>query len=113
VATAYGGDLTDNTAALRLAGVRDEGVDDLTGMTPGEYYHRIVAHLGQQVGLRESRQANIEAMVQNLEKRRSEISGVNINDEAAQLMIYEKMFQAVAKYLSTLQLTMNTLMDIV
>ena len=113
VATAYGGDLTDNTAALRLAAVRDEGVESLTGMTPGEYYHRIVANLGQQVDLRESRQENVEAMIQNLEKRRSDISAVNINDEAAQLMIFEKMFQAMAKYLTTLQTTMTTLMDMV
>jgi flagellar hook-associated protein FlgK len=113
IATAYGADLTDNTAALRLAAVRDEGLDGLTGMTPSEYYHRIVANVGQQVDLRESRQSNVEAMIQNLESRRSEISGVNINDEAAQLMIFEKMFQAMAKYLSTLQSTMNTLMDMV
>lgn len=113
IATAYGGDLTDNAAALRLAAVRDDRVDDLTGMTASEYYHRMIANLGQQVDLRESRQDNIEAMVQNLEKRRSDISAVNINDEAAQLMIFEKMFQAVAKYLSTLQTTMNTLLDMV
>jgi flagellar hook-associated protein FlgK len=73
----------------------------------------MVAHLGQQVDLRESRQDNVEAMIQNLQKRRSEISAVNINDEAALLMIYEKMFQAVAKYLSTLQTTMTTLMNMV
>lgn len=113
IATAYGADLTDNVAALRLAAVRDQGLDSLTGMTPSEYYHRIVANIGQQVDLRESRQSNVEAMIQNLENRRSEISDVNINDEAAQLMIFEKMFQAVAKYLSTLQSVMNTLMDMV
>jgi flagellar hook-associated protein 1 FlgK len=113
VATAYGGDLTDNTAALRLAAVRDAKVDALSGMAPGEYYHRIVANIGQQVGLRESRQENVEAMIQNLEKRRSEISGININDEAALLMMYEKMFQSTAKYLTTLQSVMTTLMDMV
>lgn len=113
IATAYGADLTDNIAALRLAAVRDQGLDGLTGMTPSEYYHRIVANIGQQVDLRESRQSNVEAMIQNLENRRSEISDVNINDEAAQLMIFEKMFQAVAKYLTTLQSIMNTLMGMV
>jgi len=113
IATAYGADLTDNTAALRLAAVRDKGLESLTGMTPSEYYHRIVANIGQQVDLRESREANVEAMIHNLESHRSEISDVNINDEAAQLMIFEKMFQAMAKYLTTLQTTMNTLMDMV
>jgi len=113
IATAYGADLTDNTAALRLAAMRDEGVETLMGMTPSEYYHRLVANIGQEVDLRESRQANVEAMIQNLETRRSDVSSVNINDEAAQMMIFEKMFQAMAKYLTALQTTMRTLMDMV
>lgn len=113
VATAYGSALTDNAAALRLAGVRDERVDGLGGMTPNEYYQRLVADIGQQVDLRESRQQNVEAMLQNLHNQRDEISGIDINDEAAQLMVFEKMFQAMAKYLTTLQSTMDTLMNMV
>lgn len=113
IASAIGSDLTDNQAAVRLSGVHDEAVEQLDGMTPGQYYHRLVASLGQHVALGQSRQDNIEAMIQNLEGRRSDISGVNINDEAAQIMVFEKMFQAVAKYMNTLQTAMNTLMDLV
>lgn len=113
IATALGSDLTDNAAALKLAAVQDEETESLSGMTAGEYYHRLVANLGQEVGLRDSRQENIEAMLQNLENQRSEISSVDVNDEAAQLMIFEKMFQAMSKYLSTLQSTLDMLMEIV
>ena len=111
IATAFGADLTDNTGALRLAALRDEVVADLAGMTPGEYYQRTVANLGQEVALRESRQENIEAMLQNLQKQQNDVSSVNTNDEAALLLVYQQMFQAAAKYLSTLQATMTTLMD--
>jgi flagellar hook-associated protein FlgK len=113
IATAFGGDLTDNHGALRLAAVRDEAMDSLSGMTPSEYYHRIVANLGQQVALKQARQENIEAMLQNLHKQRNDLSAVNINDEAAQLLVFEQMFQAAAKYLSSLQTTMTILMDMV
>lgn len=113
VATAFSGELVDNAAALKLAGVREEEVDSLTGMAPDEYYHRAVANLGQEISLKQSRQDNIEAMIQNLEKRRHDMSSVNINDEAAQLMVFEKMFQAVAKYLTSLQSSMITLMELV
>ncbi len=82
-------------------------------MTPGQYYHRTVANLAQQIALKQSHRENIEAVIQNLEKKRSEISSVNINDEAAQLLVFEKMFQAMAKYLGTLQTTMSSLMDII
>jgi flagellar hook-associated protein 1 FlgK len=113
IATALGGELKDNTAALRLAAVREQAVGALSGMTPSEYYHRTVASLSQQVALKQSRQENIQAVMQNLEKQRSDISSVNINDEAAQLLVFEKMFQAMAKYLSGLQTTMTTLMNMV
>ena len=38
-------------------------------MTPGEYYQRLVANLGQEVASKESRQENVEAMLQNLQKQ--------------------------------------------
>jgi flagellar hook-associated protein 1 FlgK len=113
IATAQGSALTDNLAALRLAGVGEEAITALGGMTPSEYYHRTVANLAQLVALKEARQENIEAVVQNLRKQRSEISSVNINDEAAQLLVFEKMFQAMGKYLSVLQTQMTTLMDMI
>jgi flagellar hook-associated protein FlgK len=112
IATAFGSDLTDNLGALRLAAVRDEMREDLAGMTPGEYYQKIVADLGQQVALKEARQENVEAMRQNLLKQRDDLSAVNINDEAAQMLLLQQMFQAVAKYLSSLQTTMTALMDV-
>jgi flagellar hook-associated protein 1 FlgK len=111
IATAFGSDLADNLGALRLAAVPDEMREDLAGMTPGEYYQKIVADLGQQVALKEARQENVEAMRQNLLKQRDDLSAVNINDEAAQMLLLQQMFQAVAKYLSSLQTTMTALMD--
>lgn len=112
ISTAFGADLTDNLAAQRLADVGNQAVDSLAGMTPSEYYHRIMANLGQEVALKQSRQENVEAMLQNLRQRQSDISGVNVNDEAAQLLVFEKMFQAMAKYLNSLQTAMDTLMNV-
>lgn len=113
IATAVNADLADNEAALRLARIQDDAADSLEGLTPNEYYQRIVANLGQDVALKESQQANIEAMLNNLNQQRSEISGVNINDEAAQLLVFQQTFQAVAKYLTTLQDSMAVLMDMI
>jgi len=113
IATAVDAELADNEAALRLARVQDDAADSLEGLTPNEYYQRIVANLGQDVALKESQQANIEAMLNNLSEQRSELSGVNINDEAAQLLVFQQTFQAVAKYLTTLQDSMAVLMDMV
>jgi flagellar hook-associated protein 1 FlgK len=82
-------------------------------MTPGEFYNRLVANMGQQISVRQMREDNLEIMIQNLATHQSEISGVNINDEAAQMLIFEQMFQALAKYLNMVQSSLMTMMEII
>ena len=113
VATALGAEMTDNTNALRLAGVRDEAVSSLNAMTPGEFYHRLVTDIGQQLSIKKMRQDNVEVIVQSLANQQGNISGVNINDEAAQLLIFEQMFQAMAKYIATVRSTISSIMEII
>ncbi|MBN2271165.1 MAG: flagellar hook-associated protein FlgK [Sedimentisphaerales bacterium] len=112
VAACLGADMTDNTNALRLAGVQDETLSSLGSLTCGEFYRQLVTNVGLEVSTRDTEQSNIELIVQNLESRRDDISGVDINKEAAELLIYEQMFQAMAKYISTIQTSMQSLMEI-
>ncbi len=113
IATALGADMTDNTNALRLAGLRDQAISSLSSMTPGEFYRRLVTNIGQQSSIKQMRQDSIEVMVQNLANQQSEMSGVNINDEAAKLLIFEQMFQAMAKYMNTVQSSVSAIMEII
>ena len=112
IATALGADMTDNTNVLRLAGLADEAMDELGSFTPVEFYRQLVTDIGLQLSVKETRQDNIEAIIQNLASQQNEVSGVDINDEAAQMLIYEQMFQAMAKYLDTVQTSLSTLMDL-
>jgi flagellar hook-associated protein FlgK len=112
-ATALGADMTDNTNALRMAGLKDQTLSSLNGMTPGEFYRRLVTDIGQELSIKQMREENIETIVQNLYNQQGEISGVDINDEAAKMLIFEQMFQAMAKYLSTVQSSLFTLMEII
>jgi flagellar hook-associated protein 1 FlgK len=56
--------------------------------------------------------SSYENLVQSLTNQQSEISGVDINDEAAQMIVFEQMFQASAKYLSTVQATLTSIMEL-
>ena len=113
IATALGDDTTDNNNALRMADLRNQAVTDLDALTPGEYYRRLISDIGQQVSVKQTHQENIEVLVLNLTNQQSEISGVNINDEAARMLIFEQMFKAMAKYMSTLQSVLSTVMEII
>lgn len=112
IAVAAGPDMTDNTNASRLAGLRDQAVSDLDSLTPGEFYRRLVTGIGLDLSVRQVSQENIEVIVQNLANQQSEISGVDINDEAAKMLMFEQMFKAMAKYLNTVQTSLSTIMEL-
>jgi flagellar hook-associated protein 1 FlgK len=113
VAAALGADMTDNANALRMAGLKDQAVTSLNSMTLGEFYRQMVTDIGQQLFVKQARKDNTESMVQNLSNQQSEISGVDINDEAARMLLFEQMFKAMSKYMSTIQSLLISIMEIV
>jgi len=113
VATSLGAEMVDNTNAVRMADVRNEAISSLDNLTCGEFYRQLVADIGQQISVGQMRQDNIEVMTLNLANQQSEISGVDINDEAAQLLVFEQMFQAMAKYMNTINSSLTSIMELI
>ena len=113
IATALGSDLTDNTNTLRLASVGETGIDELGSLTPGQFYRRLVTEIGQQLSVKQMSKSIIENLTQSLTNQQSDVSGVDINEEAAQMLVFQQMFQASAKYLGVLQTTLSNLFDLV
>ncbi|UCF43631.1 MAG: flagellar hook-associated protein FlgK [Planctomycetota bacterium] len=112
VATALGADMTDNANALRMAGLEEQAISTLDGLAPGEFYRQLVTNLGQTVSVKQLQGDNVEVIIQNLAEQQGELSGVDINDEAAQMLVFEQMFQAMAKYLNTVHTAIQSIMDI-
>ncbi len=113
IAISVGMDMNDNKNVLRMAGLKDQTVSSLNNMTMPDFYRKLVTDVGQKISIKEMNHKNLQAVVQNLNSQQSELSGVDINDEAAQMLIFEQMFQAMAKYLSTVQSAIKSLMDII
>jgi flagellar hook-associated protein 1 FlgK len=113
IATAIGAGLTDNNNVLRLASVGELEISESNNLNPGQFYRKLVADIGQQVSIKEMSQTSSENLVQSLISQQSELSGVDINEEAAQMLIFEQMFQAMAKYLGTVQSTIEGIMQLV
>jgi len=112
IATALGSDTTDNTNAVRMANIKDQTSSNLDSMTSQEFYRRLVTDVGTLISSRKMRENNLEILVQDLATQQSELSGVDINDEAARMLLFEQMFKAMSKYLNTVQSSLLTVMDI-
>jgi len=112
IATSLGADLNDGTNIQKLASLREMEISGLDSLTVGQFYRQFVSDIGQQLSIRQLSKSSAENLVQSLTNQQSEISGVDINDEAAQMIVFQQMFQASAKYLSTVQSTLTSLMEL-
>lgn len=113
LATAAGSDMSDNGAVQRMAALGTKTQASLNGADPTDAFSVLVTKVGQQVSLRQSKQDAQQKVLEMLANQRSNVSGVDINDEAAKLLVFQQMFQGMAKTLSIQQKTMDALFAII
>jgi flagellar hook-associated protein 1 FlgK len=89
-----------------LAAVHDQVVAN--GQTPLDFYSNIVFQVGNAAS-NTSADANSSSLIlQQLQDQRGSISGVSLDEEAANLIQYQTAYQAAARVVSTV----NTLLDV-
>ncbi len=112
LAASLSADMTDNTNVIRLEQTKNTTISSLGNLTGGEFYRQLVTDIGQQLSLKQMRQDNVEVLLLNLQNQQSEVSGVDINEEASQLLVFQQMFQAIAKYMTTINSMLQNVMEI-
>ncbi|MHC4960703.1 MAG: flagellar hook-associated protein FlgK [Planctomycetota bacterium] len=106
-------EMTDNLNATAIADLGDSAQDALGKLSPKQFYRKLVVDLGNEVSIAEMRHSNAQSIHRSLEQQRDEISGVDINDQASLMMLYERMFQAMARYMNTISETYETVLTII
>ena len=91
----------DNTNALALAALMDTNITALDSETFADFYQRLVG----QVGAQSKNALDVfdfsEGFLYELNNRRDAISGVNMDEEAANLIRYQRAYQAAARLIQT------------
>lgn len=90
----------NNANVLRMADLQAKTLPALGDATFTEYLDQLVTGVGQRVQVLQTRKSAIDDMIQQLRNQRDAVSGVDVNLEVANLLVYQRMFQSVAKYLS-------------
>ena len=112
IATAMGSELADNANALRIAELQDSSQSALKSLSITDYYRSMVTQIGQDVANKQLRHENTEAILLNLNNRRSDTSGVDVNEEAARILMFQQMFQAMARYINSVNTNMAALLEL-
>ena len=113
LATAIGAEMTDNVNVLKMGDLQDQGLANLGNVTPVEYYRRLATNVGQNVAARQTRHDSIQNVMDGLLMRRNDVSGVDVNQEAASLLMFERMFQAMAKHINAQDRSIQFLMELI
>jgi flagellar hook-associated protein 1 FlgK len=103
--------VSDSSNALLLTQMESKKV--LGGSaTYGEAYAQMVADVGNETATYKTTKSSQQTLYDLALSRRDSVSGVNLDEEAANLMYYQQMYQANAKALQAGQKIFDTLMSI-
>lgn len=91
----------DNSNALKLGKVANLGVLDGGVTSTGRAYSQLVSHVGSAGALAKDDLTTQTAMYNQATSSQQSVSGVNLDEEAANLVRYQQAYQASAQVIST------------
>ncbi|MCF7955809.1 MAG: flagellar hook-associated protein FlgK [Phycisphaerae bacterium] len=112
ISVSMGVGMADNENIKRISQLSEVSRENLGYMSHESYYRTIATGLAQKINVTSLNQENSENVLLELKSQRDKVSGVDINKEASELMIYEQMFQSMAKYLNLIKESMEEVMNI-
>ena len=101
----------DNTNAQAIADLANSGF--MGGSTPIDFYSKIVANAGADAQSANTYVKFQTSLVNQLETQRQATSGVSLDEEAVNLVQYQKSFEAAAKMISVGNDLLDTIIGIV
>ncbi|MDQ7031735.1 MAG: flagellar hook-associated protein FlgK [Desulfonauticus sp.] len=96
----------DNTIALQLAGLENKNVsifttrEGLTSQTLQEYYNSLVGNVGADTEMANFNYTYNKTLADDLNDRQDEVSGVNMDEEMANLIKFQNSYAAAAKLIN-------------
>ena len=101
----------DNRNALAMAALQETAVLDSGTSTLNDYYEQTIGNLGTT-----TRRASDEAIIaesfrRNIDRRREEVAGVSLDEEAANLTRFQRGYQASARVFSVIDELLDTLVN--
>ncbi|HBR60151.1 MAG: flagellar hook-associated protein FlgK [SAR324 cluster bacterium] len=101
----------DNRIALEIAKLQTRPTMRDETMTFDEYYNGVLTGMGLKIQRNNTEQAQQESMVKQFKEIRSSISSVNMDEELADMMQYQKAYEASARFINTIDKMMETVIN--
>jgi flagellar hook-associated protein 1 len=94
VAASSDGSVGSNGNVQALANLQNQNIVD--GQTPANYYGGLIYEIGNDVSQANTEQTSVGLVQQQLQDQQGAISGVSLDEEATNLILYQSAYQAAA-----------------
>jgi flagellar hook-associated protein 1 FlgK len=111
IAASSDGTEGDNGNALALSNIQNNPVVD--GETATDYYSDLVSTVGNDVSTATDEQESVGLVLTQLQNQRSDTSGVSLDEEAANLILYQRAYEAAAEVVSAINNLTNDVLQTV
>lgn len=102
----------DNLIALAIASLADAPVSSIGGVEFSRFYQGIVSDVASSKAASRDSLAFDQNLLYELESRREAVSGVSLDEEAANLIRYQRAFEAGARVIKTADELMRTVLSL-
>ena len=113
IAAAQNGDSGDNSTALAIAKLETTDVKSLGGSTMKDSYQDMINGLATKSSQASSDVESTAAVQSTLQNQRDTVSGVSEDEEAVNLMRYQRAYQGAARLVTVVDEMMDTMLNLV
>jgi flagellar hook-associated protein 1 FlgK len=106
IAASADGTPGDNTNATALANLQSANV--ISGQNPISYYSGLVFQVGSQASTASSQLSGANLLVQQLQDQIGSVSGVSLDEEGANLILYQNAYEAAARVAGVVETLFQT-----
>ncbi|MGD0961682.1 MAG: flagellar hook-associated protein FlgK [Methylomonas sp.] len=103
----------DNSNALALANLENQPLMENGASTFSQVYGQLVTTVGENTSSAQTNSTAQNTVLQNATQAQQSLSGVNLNEEAANLIQYQNAYQAAAKSVSVVQTLFTSILNMV
>lgn len=111
ISAALTNEVGDNSNAQRMATLRNAKTMQNGTASFETYYQGLMARLATEAADVNARVENQDLLLQQMENERERISGVNLDEEAVNMIQFQRAFQAAARYVGVVDQLLNTLIN--
>ncbi len=112
IAASASGAAGDNTVARTIAGLRDARVIG-GNATFADSWSQLVYRVGTDAQTAMAQQKSRHEVVEQVTRLRDQVSGVSLDEEAASMLRFQRAYEANARYFSTVDSVLATLLNMV